>query len=64
MRTEIVNLRQDETESIDDFAYRLRELANKALKNPLLKENAMLVAFAQNIHSVYPISYMLKSYLA
>ena len=30
MRTEVFNLRQDETESIDDFAYRLRELAKKA----------------------------------
>ena len=53
MRTEIFNLRQDETESIDDFAYRLRELANKAFKNPMLKENAMLVAFAQNIADGY-----------
>ena len=49
-RSQLISLKQEESEDIDDYVYRLRELAIKAYDDPAMREPILFTSFLENVY--------------
>ena len=52
LQMQLNNIKQKNDESIDDFSFRLTELAIRAFSNPLMKESSSFLAFMQGVREI------------